>query len=105
MSPKFSHIIRVATMAMVVLAAAAYPAWADNLLHARISHESGGALVRGSDDADWSYATINTIILPGDTLWIDQEGTLEVEMSGGSFLRMADRSKAELQSLPPSASI
>ncbi|MCC6155842.1 MAG: FecR domain-containing protein, partial [Candidatus Hydrogenedentes bacterium] len=45
------------------------------------------------------------IILPGDTLWIDQEGTLEVEMSGGSFLRMADRSKAELQSLPPSTAI
>ena len=105
MSPKFSHYIRVATLALAVLAAAAYPASADNLLHARISHESGGALVRGSDDADWSYATINTIILPGDTLWIDQEGTLEVEMSGGSFLRMADRSKAELQSLPPSASI
>ncbi|NUM54990.1 MAG: FecR domain-containing protein [Candidatus Hydrogenedentes bacterium] len=80
-------------------------AQAENLLHARISHESGGALVRGTDDADWSYATINTIILPGDTLWIDQEGTLEVEMSGGSFLRMADRSKAELQTLPPSASI
>ncbi|MCC6794644.1 MAG: FecR domain-containing protein [Candidatus Hydrogenedentes bacterium] len=105
MSPKFSHFIRVATLALAVLATATFPASADNLLHARISHESGGALVRGSDDADWSYATINTIILPGDTLWIDQEGTLEVEMSGGSFLRMADRSKAELQSLPPSTAI
>lgn len=94
----------VAVLAVAV-AALGMTAQAENLLHARISHESGGALVRGTEDADWSYATINTIILPGDTLWIDQEGTLEVEMSGGSFLRMADRSKAELQTLPPSASI
>ncbi|MDZ4861323.1 MAG: DUF6600 domain-containing protein [Candidatus Hydrogenedentes bacterium] len=83
----------------------ALPLLAQDLLHARISHESGGALVRGTEDADWSYATVNTIVLPSDTLWIDEEGTLEVEMTGGSFLRMADRTKAELQALPPSASI
>ena len=74
-------------------------------MHARISFDSGGAMVKGSADADWSYATVNTLILPGDTLWVDESGTLEVEMAGGTFLRMADRSKADVVALPPLAVI
>ena len=66
-------------------------AYAENLLHARISFDSGGSLVRGTDDADWSFAKTNSLILPGDTLWIDKEGTLETEFSSGTFLRVADR--------------
>lgn len=88
-----------------VLVGSGQTARAAELLHARISQESGGALVKGTQDDDWSYATINTIVLPGDTLWVDKEGTLELEMSGGSFLRMADTSKAEVVQLPPSAAI
>ncbi|MCL4694424.1 MAG: FecR domain-containing protein, partial [Candidatus Hydrogenedentes bacterium] len=91
----------------IVVAAvfAAAVATADDLLHARVSYDSGGALVKGSEDADWSYASVNTLILPGDTVWVDQEGVLEVEMSGGSFLRLADQSKAEIDQLPPSANV
>jgi hypothetical protein len=80
-------------------------AWANDLLHARVSYDSGGALVKGSADSEWSYASVNTLILPGDTVWVDKEGILEVEMSGGSFLRVADGSKAEIDQLPPSANI
>ena len=80
-------------------------AGAQEPMHARVSFDSGGAMVKGSADADWSYATVNTLILPGDTLWADDSGTLEVEMAGGTFLRMADRSKAEVVALPPLAVI
>jgi len=80
-------------------------AGAQEPMHARISFDSGGAMVKGNADADWSYATVNTLILPGDTLWADQSGTLEVEMAGGTFLRMADRSKADIVALPPLAVI
>ncbi len=80
-------------------------AWADDLMHARVSYDSGGALVKGSEDSDWSYATVNTLVLPGDVVWVDQDGILEVEMSGGTFLRLADKSKAEIDQLPPSANI
>ncbi|MBX7256028.1 MAG: hypothetical protein K1Y02_06670 [Candidatus Hydrogenedentes bacterium] len=80
-------------------------AQADQLLHARVSYESGGAMVKGSSDADWSYATNNTLIMPGDTLWVDNDGLLELEMAGGTFLRMADGSKAEITQVPPSAQV
>ena len=78
-------------------------AFADAPMHGRVSYEAGGALVRGVEDADWSFATMNSLVLPGDVLWAEEEATLEMEMSGGSFLRMADGSRAEVESFPPSA--
>ena len=86
--------------ALVVLSAAAH---AQEPLHARISFDSGGSMVRGSVDADWSYATTNTLVLPGDSLWVDKTGVMELELAGGSFLRMADGSKVDVLSLSPSA--
>ena len=88
-----------------ILLTVATLASAQELMHARISFENGNSMVKGSDDADWSYATINTIVMPGDTLWVDKEGTLELEMSSGTFFRMADGSKADIVSLPPSGSV
>lgn len=70
-------------------------------LHGRVSSESGSALVRGERDDDWSYATLNTLILEGDTLWVDDSGTLEVELPDGAFLRLADGSRAEVAGLSP----
>ncbi len=78
-------------------------AWAsDHPLHARVSFDAGGTLIRGVDDAEWSQAPLNTMVLQGDTLWVDQGGTAEIEFSGGTFLRMADGSRAEIAGLPPS---
>lgn len=94
-------------IALVVVAAilTSVSAEAQELLHARISYEAGGAFVRGVNEDEWGYATVNTLILPGDTLWVDKGGMIELEMSGGSFLRMADSSKAEIAQLPPSATV
>lgn len=75
------------------------------VMHGRISAETGGALIRGSEDADWSYATVNTLVLPGDTLWADERGAVEMELYGGTFIRFADQSKAEIASVPPEALI
>lgn len=85
--------------------AMAWPVAAQDPLHARVSFEDGAAMVRGQADSDWSYATVNTLIMPGDVLWAGETGIVEVEMSGGSYLRLADGSKAEIQGLPPSAAI
>jgi hypothetical protein len=74
-------------------------------MHARVSFDAGGSMVKGASDDDWSHATINTLVLPGDTLWVDKGGTSELELASGSFLRMADGSKADVSALPPNATI
>ena len=91
----------------LVMALLAIPlaAQADTVLHGRISYDAGGTLLKGAEESDWSNGTINTLVLTGDTLWVDNGGTNEVEFAGGSFLRMADGSKAEISALPPSTTI
>ncbi|MDZ4859158.1 MAG: DUF6600 domain-containing protein [Candidatus Hydrogenedentes bacterium] len=86
---------------LLAIAALLAPAWAQGDLHARISFDAGGTMVRGTDDADWSFATVNTLILPGDTLWADQGATAEMELAGGTFVRMADGSRAVIFALSP----
>lgn len=99
-SARGAHLITSIVVPMAILLIAT-PARAQEALHARISFEDGGAMVRGSEDNDWSDVSMNALILPGDTLWADKGGTVEVELPGGTFLRMADTSKAEVVSLPP----
>lgn len=74
-------------------------------MHARVSVEIGGAVVKGDADDDWSFATVNTLILPGDTFWVEKEGIAELEFSGGSFLRLADNSKTQIAQIYPSPSV
>ena len=73
--------------------------------HARVSLDGGGGLVKGIGEEDWSTLTLNSLILAGDEIWVDDRGAIEVEMLGGTFLRLADASHAEVASLPRSASI
>ena len=71
--------------------------------HGRVSFADEDALVKGTADAEWAYATMNSLILAGDTVWADESGAVELEFGGGTFLRMADGSKVDIVSLPPSA--
>ncbi|NLN93969.1 MAG: hypothetical protein GX130_11780 [Candidatus Hydrogenedens sp.] len=75
----------------------------DFVVHGRVSFDTGGFLVKNSSEDDWALAAVNTMIMPGDTVWVDEEGTAEIEFPDSSFLRMVDGSKAEVTSLPPNA--
>lgn len=69
-------------------------------LHGRISYDTG-TLIKGARDDDWSRATLNTLVLEGDTIWVDKGSNTEIELPGGTFLRMADASKAKIVQLSP----
>ncbi len=98
---RFSGLALVAAVGLTT----ALAAHGQDVLHARVSFDAGSTLVMGGDAAEWANATINTLVFSGDTLWVDRQGTAEIEFSGGSYLRMADGSKAEVTSLPPSAAV
>ncbi|MBI2425690.1 MAG: hypothetical protein HYV27_22885 [Candidatus Hydrogenedentes bacterium] len=75
------------------------------VLHGRISYDAGNTLIKAADEGEYAYAAVNSLVLPGDTLWVEDGGTSETEFSHGSFLRMADGSKMELVALPPSLTL
>ena len=79
--------------------------FAQDVQHGRISYVDDDGLIRGNQDSDWSIAQLNSLVMPGDVIWADEKGVLEVEVSGGSFLRLADGSKIDVVSMPPSTHI
>lgn len=74
-------------------------------VHGRVSATGGDALIMGTSDTGWSGATLNTLVLPGDTLWAGPQAVLELELPGNVYFRMADRSTARLERLAPGAII
>jgi hypothetical protein len=89
----------------LLLVAASLATAQESPFHARVSFEAGGLLVQGSEETEWAHATLNTIVLPGDTLWVEEAQTAEIELYGGSFFALADGSKAEVSALSPAPSL
>ena len=98
---KHKHGLTVLLTAALVAVSGMALADTEYLEHGRISFDTGGLLVKGAQDTEWAAAAVNALIVPGDTLWVDEEGTAELEMAGANFLRFADRSKAEIVAMPP----
>jgi len=71
--------------------------------HGRVSFAEDSGLIKGNDDADWSFAALNSLVMPGDQIWADEEGVLELEFSGGTYIRLADGSRMEVIETPPVA--
>ena len=90
-------------IAVMIAGLAPLNASAQDVEHGRISYTDESGLIKGVADDEWAYAGLNSIVMPGDTIWADDEGVLEVELSGGTFLRLADGSRLDVVSMPPAA--
>ncbi|MCX8064124.1 MAG: hypothetical protein N3G21_03015 [Candidatus Hydrogenedentes bacterium] len=93
------YVICIASM-VIVLGNLNVSGDSDFPLHGRISYDSG-TLIKGLQDDDWSRASLNTLVLEGDTIWADKGSNTEIELPNGTFLRMADASKAKILQLSP----
>lgn len=99
-----NEILRIFVVAIFTILIVRMPtiyADADFPLHGRISYDAESTLIKGADDDDWSRATLNTLVLTGDTLWTDKAGSTEIEFPEGVFLRMADASKVKVEQISP----
>lgn len=98
---KFKKPIQQLLAIAVALLAGSAVAQESRLNHGRVSFDAEGTLIMGNDDADWSNATLNTLVLPGDTLWVEESKLSEIELASGTYLRMADRAKVEVVAVDP----
>ncbi len=67
-------------------------AGASDLGGMRFSFIRGDVQVRTEDTGDWVPASINMPLSEGDRIWVPEEGTAEIQIKDGSYLRLADRS-------------
>ncbi len=98
---KQQHYTKLIMIAMLSMCAGLAWADADYPPHGRVSFDTGGLLVQSAEEAEWASASVNALVVPGDTLWVEEEGMAELEISGANFVRLADRSKAEITALSP----
>lgn len=65
---------------------------------ARISYVTGGvSFSRGDDPDDWQPADLNLPMTLGDRVWTGDDGQIELQVHGGSIVRLAART--DLQAL------
>lgn len=65
--------------------------YADVIGTARLSLLQGDVVVQSRDTgSEWAAASINLPLLPGDKIWVPDDGRAEIQFLGGTYLR-ADR--------------
>ena len=66
----------------------------------RVSDLHGSLRVKGGFDKDWVEMGLNVPLGAGDSLWLDHGGLAELELPGGTRIRMEGETKLDLASLP-----
>lgn len=66
---------------------------------ARLSYLEGRVSFQHGSDVDWSEASVNLPLEPGDRIYTGNDGKAEIEFDDGSTFRMAGNSDAEILSL------
>ena len=93
---------RFATLVLATaasLGAAAMPVAAqDEFRDARIRYSEGGATLQRASEPAAEEAVANVLILPGDRIWTDGRGRVELQFADGSFVRLDSRSKLDFVS-------
>lgn len=72
---------------------------AEGPVHGRISYDAEGTFLLGKTDVDWAHASLNTLVLVGDSIWVDEDNTSELELASGAYLRMAHEANIEVLEL------
>ena len=94
---------RYVFLIIIVLSMTNLVAWAepdsDYIRIARISYMEGDVSFQNTADVDWTAASINLPLQPGDRIYTGPQGRAEIEFDEGSVLRLAERTDIQFLSL------
>jgi len=63
---------------------------------ARLSYLEGKVSFQHTDEVDWTAASINMALQPGDRIYTGDNGRAEIEFDDGSILRLAEKADVEI---------
>jgi hypothetical protein len=66
---------------------------------ARLSYIEGHVSYQHTSDVDWSAASVNLPLEPGDRIYTGRDGRTEIEFDDGSVYRLAENTDVEILSL------
>jgi hypothetical protein len=93
-------IIAIAGLILGFLIFTSLPASSDVIGNTRLSLIQGDVAIQTRDTGnEWGAAPINTPITPGAKIWIPDNGKTEIQFLGGSYLRAAENTEADITNL------
>ncbi len=63
---------------------------------ARLSYLEGKVSFQHTDEVDWTAASINLALQPGDRIYTGDNGRAEIEFDDGSVMRLAEKTDVEI---------
>jgi hypothetical protein len=87
------------SVSLIALAASAYAEDDSYMRLVRLSYLEGNVSYQHSSDVDWSEASINFPLEPGDRIYTGQNGRAEMQFDDGSVCRLAENTDFEILSL------
>jgi hypothetical protein len=91
-------ILRTVLCVAVLLLVPAY-AFSSNLGWMRISLIEGDVALKTPDAGDWDAASKNGPLLEGYQVWVPQGGRAELQLNGGTYIRLDQNSALEILSM------
>ncbi|MCP8323173.1 MAG: FecR family protein [Candidatus Methylarchaceae archaeon HK02M2] len=75
-------------------------AFANVIGAARLSLIKGDVVVQRNDiGTEWVVASINLPLMPGDRVWVTENGRLEIQLLGGSYIRADNNTSVDITNL------
>jgi hypothetical protein len=93
------RIVFMVFTAVIILATLAFSADDRYVRLTRISYIEGNVSYQRAPEVDWSAASINMPLEPGDRIYTGSNGRLEIEFEDDSVLRLAENTDVEFLSL------
>lgn len=93
---------RKTLLGTLILGMLCLPVWAgsvDDQRMARISYLDGHVSFQHANDVDWSAASVNLALQPGDRLYTGDDGRAEIQFDDGSVVRLAEKTDVEILTL------
>ncbi|MBI5102488.1 MAG: FecR domain-containing protein [Nitrospirae bacterium] len=79
-------------------------AFSANIGHMRISLIEGELQINTPEAEDWGLASVNTPLAEGDQLWAPQGSRAELQLNGGTYIRLDGNSALQILSMDRDAS-
>ncbi len=91
---KYLKIAGLAVVIMLIMA----PAYvmAEGLGNARLSLVEGDVQIRSEDSPDWFPVSVNMPLRDGDSIWVPDGARAEVQLIGGTQVRLDERTSLDL---------
>ncbi len=90
-------LLLVAALVFAVVAGMASPGENDRI--ARISYLDGHVSFQHPNEVDWTAASINMALQPGDRIYTGEDGRAEIEIDDGSVMHLAEKTDIEVLAL------